>query len=339
MKFFIKRALLVFILFSAFLMPAVAQRGGNFSSSNSSQPAVSRLTLTVNCNISNAKVEISSPNDKSVYYSRTAPVSVQLEPNTYTVTVSASGYDSQQQTFLLDRSQTLNFNLGATKAALQIQSNARNARVVITGSNISGQLIGSAPFTAQIAHGRYDISVSAPGYISQSRSINLNSPATINFNLDVETYNMNITSNVDGAKVFIRGGNINGQLTGTTDMTTVLPPGTYQVKVNAPGYYAEEQTVSFNRSMNLNFQLRARTARLDIIIPNNILDYSQQNPAGKIKIFDNGSQVNGTSLALSPGQHTIRITSGGVASQQTINVRAGESYRMELNFGFSLIRE
>ena len=332
--------ILILLIFSICTLPVLAQRTGSLSGSGSTSSRNVNPTLTVQCNIRNAQVSIFDAYSKNrATATGTAPFSIQLDKGFYTVIVNAPGYDEQQQSINLTESTTLNFDLGESKVSLQIQSNARNAEVIITGSGISGHLVGSAPFTAQISKGRYNISVSAPGYISQSRDINLNTSQALNFNLDSQTYNLTITSNVDGAKVFIRGGDINGQITGTTDLTTVLPPGQYQVKVNAPHYYAEEQTIQFNGTMTLNVPLRARTAKLDIIIPNNMLDYTQQNPAARIKIFDNGSPVNGTSLELTPGQHTIRITSGGVASQQTINVQPGESYRIELNFGFALIKE
>ena len=320
--------------------PLIAQQSGGISGGSSSRgSSTAKPTLTVNSNVRGASVEVASAYKSDGVIKGTTPFTTQLDPGTYAVTVISPGYEAQRQVINFSSSQTLNFNLGASNVSLQIQSNARNAEVIITGSGISGRLVGSAPFTAQISKGRYNISVSAPGYISQSRDINLNTSQALNFNLDSLTYNLTITSNVNGAKVFIKGGNINGQITGTTDLTTALPPGQYQVKVNAPHYYAEEQTIQFNGTMTLNIPLRSRTAKLDIIIPNNMLDYTQQNPAARIKIFDNGSPVNGTSLELTPGQHTIRITSGGVASQQTINVQPGESYRIELNFGFALIKE
>ncbi len=335
-----KKIIFILLLLTSILYPVLAQRtgpasGGTNSSSSSSQP-----TLTVNCNIRNAFVSISTLYQKnSSIASGNAPFTVQLNKDAYVVTVTAPGYEQQQQTIQLNGNQTVNFNLGQEKANLTVQCNVRDAKVVITGGGISGQLIGSAPFTARLGKGSYSINVTAPGFLSASRQVNLDSNQTLNISLDAESYSLTVTCNVPGAKVFIKGGDINGQLTGTSNMTTVLPQGTYRIKVNAPGYAAEDQTVVFTQSTTVNFQLQPRTGRLDIIIPNNMLDYSQPNPANKITIYDNGIKVNGTSLQLDPGQHTIRITSGGLASQQTINVNAGESYRIELNFGFALIRE
>lgn len=319
-------------------VPAFAQRGGSIGGSSDQKPG-----LTVNCNVRNSMVEIKKAEKYAqVLASGTAPFTAQLEPGSYTVTVSAPGYETKEQSVNLRNSMTLNFNLTReqpVEAGLTIRSNVRDARVVITGGSIRGQLLGSAPFTARLAMGTYMITVTAPGHLAAQRQITLNGSQTVNINLESESYSLTVTSNVDDAKVFIKGGNINGQLTGNTNMSVQLQQGTYRIKVNAPGYYAEERTVVFNQSTTVSFQLQPRTGRLEIIIPNNMLDYSQPNPANQIRIYDNGSLVNGTSLQLNPGQHTIRITSGGLAAQQTINVRAGESYRIELNFGFALIKQ
>ena len=338
-KFNIKALFLLLILCLA-AMPVLAQRtGGNSAPAPAPAPAPTKPTLSIECNVRNAQVQIATSYKSNAFISGTAPFSAQLERGTYTVTVSAPGYESKQETVNLSSSKTITVNLGADKASLQIRSNVRDAKVVISGGGVSGQLVGSAPFTAQMMQGRYNVTVSAPGYITTQREINLNGPQNITINLEAESYRLTVISNVENAKVFIRGGDINGQLTGTTEMSTMLSKGRYTIKVNAPGYFAEEQTLNLDETTTINIQLKPRTGRLDVIIPNEILDYSKSNPAGRVSIFDNGSEIDGTSIQLTPGQHTIRVTSGGFASQQTINVRAGESYRIELNFGFSLIKE
>ncbi|MDC7225528.1 MAG: PEGA domain-containing protein [Spirochaetales bacterium] len=338
---------ILFILFVLFIIafPVLAQRSGSLTGSGSSNSGApeSKATLTVKCNVRNAQVEIFDAYNKNrPQLSGTAPFSAQLEKGFYSIKVYAQGYEVQQQSVNLNNSTTLNFRLdqaAPVKASLTVKSNTRNARVVITGIDVNGQVIGSAPYSSQIPLGRYSITVSAAGYTPLTKEINLTGNRTVNFNLDAETYNLTITSNVESARVFIKGGDINGQITGQTDLTTTLPPGTYRIKVNAPGYFAEEKTVQFSRTSSVNFQLRQRSGRLEVIIPNDILNYTLNNLENRIKIYDNGTEVDGTSLTLSPGQHTIRITSGGFARQQTINVRAGESYRLELNFGFTLIKQ
>ena len=226
--------------------------------------------------------------------------------------------------------------------SLTVQSNVRNAQVRIESvwTNEGRPVFtGTAPFTAQLDKGDYKVTVSAPGYGSVSQEVRMNQTKTININLAADTQYLTVTSNVAGARVIIRGPDINGAINGNTSFTTELPPGTYKVRVNAPGYFALDKDVNFSRSTTVDFQLQPKNAQLQIIIPDSILDYSSSNPAGRITVYDNGSEVSGNIIDLNPGQHTIRIVSGGLAVQQTINVRAGEVYSFMLDFGLSVTRE
>ena len=233
----------------------------------------------------------------------------------------------------------------SSKASLTVECNIRGARVEISSiyykDDDRPRFTGTAPFTAQLDKGDYTVIVSAPGYQSVSQNVVLSSSRTLNIQLgaEVQPQFLTVTSNVQGARVIIRGSSLSRQINGNTTFKSELEPGTYKVRVNAPGYYAMDKDVRFSRSTTVDFQLNPKIAQLEIVIPNEILDHTKANPAGRIRIFDNGSQVNGSLFELNPGQHTIRVVSGGLASQQTINVRAGESYRIELDFGFSLIKE
>ncbi len=222
--------------------------------------------------------------------------------------------------------------------SLTVNCDIRTAAVLIVPVNGNSQTRGKAPFTVQLAPGGYRVTVSYPGFNAETKEINLNSNSTLNFNLQQQNVNLTVTSNVQNARVVIQGNGINGQISGNASFTANLTPGTYTVRVNAPGYSPVQQTVNVNSTMTLNIPLQPQTARVNIIIPNSMLDYTTSNPAGRIKIYDNGSEINGNVLELLPGQHTIRVTSGGLAVQETITVRAGEVYNFELDFGFKINR-
>ncbi|MBI9106857.1 MAG: PEGA domain-containing protein [Spirochaetales bacterium] len=337
MKNTVKKIFILCLVLSALTVPVFAQRTGNLSGSGTSS-VPQNPTLTVNCNAANAIVEISSPYKNGNVVRGRTPFTTVLENGSYSVTVSAPGYVSQSQSINLSSSTTLNFNLEADKPGITVSCNVRNATVEISTPYKNGSIArGSAPFTALLDKGQYSVTVSAPGYVSQTKPVNLSSSTTLNFNLEAENYSLSVTSNVVNAKVQIKGSAINGTINGNTSFSTVLPPGTYDIKVNAPGYFALDKTVQLNGSQTVDFQLQPKTAKLNVVIPNDILNYTIPNPAGEVVVFDNGSQISGD-MQLSPGQHTIRIVSGGLAAQQTINVKAGEIYSFELNFGFAVIK-
>ncbi len=336
MSSMIKKILIISLIISALAVPVFAQRTGNLSGSTSSP---TKYSLTVNANVAGATVQIEPLINKTGTVRGNAPFTAQLEKGSYRITVQHPGYISQSRDVNLQSSQTVSFSLAADKPGLTVTSNVVNASVEISSINQSfGTMRGNAPFTAPLDKGRYTVTVSAVCYVSQSKQINLSSSATLNFNLEVENYSLSVTSNVVNARVQIKGSAINGTLNGNTTYNTVLPPGSYNVKVNAPGYFALTKTVQLNGTQSIDFQLQPKTAKLNVVILNEILNYTVSNPAGQVMIYDNGKLVTGTNIQLNPGQHTIRIVSGAFAAQQTINVRAGETYSFELDFGFSVIK-
>jgi hypothetical protein len=333
-----RKIILILSVLVLILLPLSMAAAQSSATGRSRGSSSTKINLTVTCNIAGANVSILAGDQKdSPTLTGKTTFTVQLDKGTYPVTVGAPGYVSQTQYFNLQSNQTVHFNLDADKPSLKVNCNVRGATVVIGSPYQNGNVArGTAPFSAVLDKGSYSVTVSAPGYASRTQSINISAATTLNFNLEVENYSLSITSNVADARVQIKGSAINGTINGNTTYSTVLPPGAYKVKVNAPGFYALEKTVQLSGSQSVDFQLQAKTAMLNVVIPNDILNYTVSNPAGQVMIYDNGKKVNGSNIQLNPGQHTIRIVSGGFAAQQTINVRAGETYSFELNFGFTV---
>lgn len=326
-----KKIILTFSVLMLIILP-VTMISAQSTATGRSRGSSAKFNLTITCNAPGATVSISGTSGR-------APMTMQLNKGNYPITVSAPGYLPKTININLQSNQTINVNLEADKPSLTVTCNVNNARLEI-GSvyKNNGSFNGNVPSTTILEKGKYSVTVSAPGYLSQTKQINLSSSTTLNFNLEAENYTLSVTSNVVNAKVIVRGSAINGTLNGNTTYNTVLPPGTYRVKVNAPGYFALEKTVQLGGNQSINFQLQPKTAKLTVVIPNDILNYTISNPAAQVMIYDNGRKVNGSNIQLTPGQHTIRIVSGSFAAQQTLNVKAGESYSFELNFGFSVIK-
>ncbi len=215
---------------------------------------------------------------------------------------------------------------------LTVTANVNHADVEIIGGAISGSILGKTPFSVDLAKEVYRITVSAPGYNSRTRTITLGSDQTVNFNLAPANYSLNITSNIPGARVRVQGQG--KQINGTSNMSVELPPGTYQIAVVAPGYQVQTQQIVLNGNQTVSFVLQPVTARVAIILGPAILNPRLGNPAAQVKVFDNGRPLKDMVTDLNPGQHTIRVESGGVVFETTLVLEPGKEYRIEPYGGF-----
>ena len=215
---------------------------------------------------------------------------------------------------------------------LTVTANANNATVEVVGGSISGTLAGRAPFVTNLSKDVYRITVKAPGYNPQTRTITLGADQTVNFNLVAANFSLKVTSNIPGSRVRIQGNGKN--INGTSDMSIELPPGTYQVAVAAPGYKPQTQRLVMNGNRTLSFVLESVTARVAIILGPAILNPRLGNPAAQVKVFDNGEPLRNLVEDLNPGQHTIRIESGGFVFETTLMLESGKEYKIEPYGGF-----
>ena len=150
------------------------------SASGGRSRGTSTFQLTVTANIS-ASVTITNPAIKGFTALNGNTTFVQaLVPGKYTVKVSAEGYIAQTKTVNLTENQTVNFQLQPALVRLKVTSNVHGASVQVSGA---GTASGNIPFQKNLTLGNYTVSISANGYESQSRAVNLQSAQNIHFNL------------------------------------------------------------------------------------------------------------------------------------------------------------
>jgi len=122
--------------------------------------------------------------------------SFSLDPGTYTLTASATGYNSSSQTVTVNGGQTLSvsFKLVSLTATGGIKGNVTNG---VTSAAVVGAVVtlsnglstvtdvkGAYSFPV-VLYGTYSISVSAVGYVSQTSSVTVKPghTTTLNFQL------------------------------------------------------------------------------------------------------------------------------------------------------------
>ena len=154
------------------------------STSGGSRRGSATFQLTVTANIT-ASVTIKSQNNKSIPQVNGTTTFVQaMVPGNYNVQISAPGYVSQTQIVILDANKAVHFDLLPVTARLTVTSNVNGAAVQVTGGiGKGGTVNGNAPFHKDLALANYSVAVSANGYISQTKTVNLTRNSNLHFNL------------------------------------------------------------------------------------------------------------------------------------------------------------
>ncbi len=304
--------------------------------------AQTMATLEITCNEVGASVFI---NGKLVGYTR--PTFVQAMPTgTYTVRIEKKGFNTWEQSLLVSGKTVrarVNLSpsggaaagggqLGApkilgqtpTKYRYTINSNVSGATVFINNS-----LRGKTPLTIELEEGSYNVMVQAPGYKSHSYKINLSRSEEYYAQLQANTYNLHVRSNVSGAEVIL-----NGAVVGRTPYRADVAGGNYRVQVRAPGFSPWESNIALNSTTTLDATLLPMRGKVEVIIPSSLMD--RNNRRDVFQLYVNGAPQSALQVDLDPGRHTIKVVSGALSVERIVTVEAGKTYRLELSASLNL---
>jgi len=106
---------------------------------------------------------------------RIASGTANLAPGAHTLQVTADGYQGYTGTLNVSAAATIAVNLNALTYMLTVNSNVREAGVVV--NNVAK---GGVPYTEQLPPGTYTVTVSAKGYADFVTGITLDRPTTVN---------------------------------------------------------------------------------------------------------------------------------------------------------------
>jgi hypothetical protein len=216
----------------------------SISKSITLSPLVREYRLSVTSSPSNALVYINGS-----YQGRT-PLNLNLREGTYTVRVTANGYDDFSTSVSLDRDRQVSATLYAKKARLTVETEPTNASVFV--DNV---YVGRSPLSIDVDAGRHTIRVEKSGYITDSKEVNLaagtSSSTKIILVEERPVARITISSDPSNARIFI-----NGRDYGRTNRVVELDPGYYEVVLVLDGYRVSVTYRYFGKGdHNLSFNL------------------------------------------------------------------------------------
>ena len=240
--------------------------------------------VTITSNVTNARITLRGNGNDYTYRN-----GLQLPPGSYQVDISAPEHVSQTRTVSLDSDQIIDFVLEQVLYPVTITSNVTNARITLRGNGNDYTYRNGL----QLPPGSYQVDISAPEHVSQTRTVSLDSDQIIDFVLEQVLYPVTITSNVTNARITLRGnGNDYTYRNGLQ-----LPPGSYQVDISAPEHVSQTRTVSLDSDQIIDFVLEqvlypvtitSNVTNARITLRGNGNDYTYRNglrlPAGSYQV-------------------------------------------------------
>jgi len=254
-----------------------------------------------------------------------------LDPKSYVVTLTKTGYDTLNETVILDSSlpQTVKtYNLKKSVIVYKFESSPSGAEVSLNNQS-QGKIIGITPFSLNdLKAGPYNFQFKKNGYRSTTKTfvIQDGQPAVFSAALTPLQGNLLVQSSIGQAKVYVD----NRFVGNTGSILKNIAAGYHNVSVRKFGYF------NFNTSVQiLDQKLASVTAQL-IEKPKGNLNISSTPP--NAKIYFNGTYLGLTPYLLSKypeGQYGLRLKlKGHKTYRATVSVVGNQTQ----NFNATLIK-
>jgi len=177
-----------------------------------------------------------------------------LTTGTHNVRVVASGYEEYSSAVTIRANQSTNLNVS-------LRREVRNGNVSVNTNvpadvYLNGKLYGRSDLSLRdIAEGTYALKLVANGYETYTSNITVRAGQTtpVNVTLQSVRYSVRVTSNVNGALVFVNGKQSGSIQNGAASFS--LAPDNYEIVVIAPGYYVKSARVNLGANSNIDFDL------------------------------------------------------------------------------------
>ncbi len=207
---------------------------------------------------------------------------------------------------------------------VKLNSSVPGANVYVDG--VSAGIAGSGgPLSVTLAAGRHDIRFSATGFNDWTRRIDVASDLTVDAQLvpaaGSNVYSVMVSSNVDGAAVFVDS----YQLLSGAPVRVSLTGGSHAFRVSLPGYQDWNSTIDISSDTTVRAELKPANYRFTVVatVPRAQLTLSrigdQSPPFTKLE-----SGVTPYETSLAGGSYILTVTADGYLPYTTTVTVAGD---------------
>lgn len=294
-----------------------------------------KTSLTVQSDQHGAKVYL---NDRLAGF--TSPgFSTFVSPGLYFIRLTKEGFPDFRTTVVVGKNPiTIVANFGGMPVPphapapwqhqLIVDANVRGAQVFINGA-----FAGTTPYTGFLNPGTYAVTVRFPGYEDYSRSIRLAGSYRLYASLTPLPYPVYIdVSNVPGAQIYR-----DSLYIGTTPYHGAWMPGTYYVRIIAPGYDEYVDQVSVSGPLTMQVSLAPALVDYEIKIPDFFL-----SQAGRIlsfadfQVYLDGRKLDSAYGKALSGVHRLTIFLNDVRLEADFVLSSGRPAIIEPFFGIKV---
>lgn len=294
--------------------------------------AQSKTSLNIQSNQVGAKVYL---NDNLAGYT-TPNFSALVTPGLYYIKVTKDGFPDFKTTVVVGSTPiTITANFGPSQPPfpppspvqyqLSVDSNVRNAHVYIDKA-----FVGTTPFVGFYKPGYYTITIRVPGYEDYSQKVNLTSSfklyATLNL-LPLPVYFD--VNNVKGASVYR-----DGQFIGTTPYSGSWLPGSYSLRVSAPGFADYNERVALSGPLVMQISLAPLLVDYEIRVPDYFMKIPSSPPMYRnIQLYLDGRLVDQLYGKTLPGRHALTVFINDLKLEAEFELIGGKPAVIEPFFG------
>jgi hypothetical protein len=187
-----------------------------------------------------------------------------LAPGEYRILLTATGYADQRDTFtiLKDQVVTKEYTLNETNKVHAVTINISESDYELIIDDKPRTL--NADGTIELSEGEHEIQITKRGYKTINETVIISEcNSELNFELGRARFvNVYYLSNISGVTIYVDGIQLEGTLTARVPYPQILYPGTYEVKLEKPGYQSltEQITITEDGENTFTFELEPLNA-------------------------------------------------------------------------------